>query len=210
VTSNATLWVAGKSEVANCDIHGRMFDGNWGDGMTGMELVPEERIEKAILLIRGHKVMLDRDLAELYGVPTGRLDEQVRRNLRRFPDDFMFQLTAEEATASRSQIATLKRGHNIKYLPYAFTEHGVAMLSSVLNSDRAIEVNIAIMRAFVRLREIFATHKELARKLDELERKLGEHDQKFQVVFEAIRQLMAPASPAQKKQKIGFVREPEK
>jgi len=124
-----------------------MFDGNWGDGMTGMELVPEERIEKSILLIRGHKVMLDRDLAELYGVPTGRLNEQVGRNISRFPDDFMFQLTAEEAASLRSQIAISKpaRGGR-RYLPYAFTEHGVAMLSSVLNSDRAIEVNIAYKR----------------------------------------------------------------
>jgi hypothetical protein len=112
----------------------------------------------------------------------------------------------EEAEASRSQNVTLKRGHNIKYLPYAFTEHGVAMLSSVLNSDRAVEVNIAIIRAFVRLRETTSTHKDLARKLDDLERKLGEHDQSFQVVFEAIRQLMAP-SVAAPKPRIGFSQE---
>jgi hypothetical protein len=149
--------------------------------------------------------MLARDLAELYGVPTKRLNEQVRRNLRRFPDDFMFRLTAEEAAALRSQFATLKagRGQHSKYLPYAFTEQGVAMLSSVLNSDRAVEVNIAIMRVFVRLREIMSTHKDLARKLDELERKLAEHDEKFAIVFEAIRQLMAPP-PAPPKPRIGF------
>ncbi len=203
------LWAAGKLEVANCDIQGRMFDGNWGDDMTGMELIPQERIEKAILLIRGHKVMLDKDLAELYGVATKVLNQAVKRNLSRFPDDFMFQLTPEEDDALRSQFVTLKpgRGKHRKYLPYAFTEHGVAMLSSVLNSDRAIEVNIAIMRAFVRLRQIMSTHKDLARKLADLERKLGEHDDKFAVVFEAIRQLMAPPSTTQKKQKIGFVRD---
>jgi hypothetical protein len=173
--------------------------------MAKTELViPEERIEKAILLIRGHKVMLDSDLAELYGVTTKRLNEQVRRNLKRFPLDFMFQLTFDEAAGLRSQIATLKtgRGQHRKYLPYAFTEQGVAMLSTVLNSDRAIEVNIAIMRAFVRLREILSTHKDLARKLDALEKK---YDENFRVVFEAIRQLMTPpADPAGKKRRIGF------
>ena len=170
-----------------------------------VSLIPVARIEKAILVIRGHKVMLDSDLAELYEVPIKRLNEQVRRNLRRFPDDFMFQLTSEEATALRSQFATLKagRGQHRKFLSYAFTEQGVAMLSTVLNSDRAIEVNIAIMRAFVRLREIMSTHKDLARKLDDLERKLGDHDEKFAVVFEAIRQLMIPpAAPARRR--IGF------
>jgi hypothetical protein len=176
--------------------------------MTGMELIPDERIEKAILLIRGHKVILDRDLAELYGVETRTLVQAVKRNLKRFPDDFMFQLTPEEEEVLRSQIVISKSGRGgRRYLPHAFTEQGVAMLSSVLRSDRAIEVNIAIMRAFVRLREILSTHKELASKLDELERKLGEHDQKFQVVFEAIRQLMAPTPHTPKKPKIGFVRD---
>lgn len=173
--------------------------------MAKADLVPVERIEKAILLIRGQKVMLDRDLADLYGVATKVLNQAVRRNLPRFPDDFMFQLTAEEGESLRSQVVTLKagRGQHRKYLPYAFTEQGVAMLSSVLNSDRAVEVNIAIMRAFVRLREIMSTHKDLARKLAELERKLGQHDEKFAVVFEAIRQLMAPP-PARTKPRIGF------
>ena len=209
VTLNATLWAAGKLDVANCDLHGRVFDGNWGDCMTGMELIPEERIEKAILLIRGQNVMLDKDLASLYGVQVKVLNQAVKRNLARFPADFMFQLTPEEGDALRSQSVTLEpgRGKHRKYLPYAFTEQGVAMLSSVLNSDRAIEVNIAIMRAFVRLREILSTHKDLARKLDELERKLGEHDQKFQVVFEAIRQLMAPTPTTQEKRRIGFARD---
>ena len=167
-------------------------------------MIPAERIERSILLIRGQKVLLDGDLADLYDVPTKRLNEQVRRNARRFPDDFMFQLTVDEAEALRSQFATSNKGRGgRRYLPYAFTEQGVAMLSSVLNSDRAIEVNIAIMRAFVRLREILATNKDLARKLEEHDKKLGEHDEKFQLVFEAIRQLMAPP-PAPKKRRIGF------
>ncbi len=167
-------------------------------------LLPAERIEQSILLIRGHKVMLDRDLAELYGVPTKRLNEQVQRNLGRFPDDFMFQLTAEEADALRSQIATSKKGRGgRRYRPYVFTEYGVAMLSSVLRSDRAIQVNIAIMRAFGRLRQILATHADLARKLHQLERKLGEHDEKFQIVFDAIRRLMSPPIPKNKR-RIGF------
>jgi len=164
-------------------------------------LIPEERIEKSILFIRGHKVLLDSDLAELYGVETKNLNKAVQRNLARFPDDFMFRLTADEQAALRFQIGTSKVGRGgRRYRPYAFTEQGVAMLSSVLNSDRAIEVNIAIMRAFVRLREILSTHKDLAAKLDKMERKLGEHDQHFQVVFEAIRQLIhGPSnSPGQK------------
>jgi hypothetical protein len=145
-------------------------------------------------------------LAGLYGVPTKRLNEQVRRNKRRFPKDFMFQLSVEESDSLRSQFATLKvgRGEHRKYRPYAFTEQGVAMLSSVLNSDRAIEVNIAIMRAFVRLREMIASHKDLARKLDELEKK---YDAQFRVVFDAIRQLMAPVSKEDRKRRIGFVAE---
>lgn len=158
-------------------------------------LIPEERIEKAILLIRGHKVLLDSNLAELYGVETKNLNKAVQRNLERFPDDFMFQLTADEHAALRFQIGTSKTGRGgRRYLPYAFTEQGVAMLSSVLHSNRAVAVNIAIMRAFVRLREILSTHKDLAAKLEKMERKLGEHDEHFRVVFDAIRQLMAPPS----------------
>jgi phage regulator Rha-like protein len=151
--------------------------------------------------------MLDNDLAELYGVETKRLNEQVRRNPKRFPDDFMFQLTEEETEFLRSHFATLKsgRGKHRKYLPYAFTEQGVAMLSSVLNSDRAIEVNVQIMRAFVKLRELIATHKDLARQLANMEKK---YDSQFKIVFDAIRQLMSPAVP--KKGKIGFRREPDK
>ena len=164
-------------------------------------LIPAERIEQKILFLRGEKVMLDRDLANLYRVSTKVLNQAVKRNLKRFPEDFMFQLNAEEAAElSRSQFVTLKRGQNIKYRPYVFTEQGVAMLSSVLHSDRAIEVNIAIMRVFVRLREFVASNKELARKLAELERK---NDAQFKVVFDAIRQLMAPP-PEPKKGRIGF------
>src|SRR4030067_2646197 len=142
-------------------------------------LIPAEVIERKIYLIRGHKVMLDSDLAELYGVATKRLNEQVRRNLKRFPSDFMFQLSSKEAESSRSQVATSKRGGR-RYLPYVFTEQGVAMLSSVLNSDRAVQVNIAIMRVFVKLREMIATNKDLAKRLDELEKK---DDSQFKVVF---------------------------
>jgi phage regulator Rha-like protein len=165
-------------------------------------IVSPERIEKSILLIRGHKVMLDHDLAELYGVEIRVLVQSVKRNLNRFPSDFMFQLTVEENAALRSQIVTLKggRGQHRKYLPYAFTEQGVAMLSSVLRSKRAVQVNIEIMRAFVRLRQILASNAQLARKLDALERK---YDAQFKVVFDAIRQLMTPPEP--EKRKIGFI-----
>ncbi len=154
-------------------------------------IIPAEVIERSILLIRGQKVMLDSDLADLYQVSIRRLNEQVRRNIKRFPADFMFQLSEEEYDSLRSQIATLKtgRGKHRKYLPLVFTEQGVAMLSGVLNSDRAINVNIEVMRAFVRLREILSSHKDLVRKLEELE---GKYDEQFKVVFEAIRRLMLP------------------
>ena len=139
-------------------------------------LVRPEQIEQAILLIRGQRVLLDRDLASLYGVETKNLNRSVRRNLDRFPADFMFQLTRAEAESSRFQFGTLKRGQNIKYLPRVFTQEGVAMLSSVLRSPRAAQVNIAIMRVFVRLRETLGLHKDLAHKLGELERKIEGHD----------------------------------
>ncbi len=166
-------------------------------------LIPSEIIEKKIFLLRGQKVMLSSDLAELYQVEPRALIQAVKRNMDRFPEDFMFQLTRDElsllkshslisndsrATASRSQIVILKRGLNIKYLPYAFTEQGVAMLSSVLRSKRAVLVNVEIMRAFVRLRQMLATNVNLERRLNELERK---YDSQFKVVFDAIRQLMA-------------------
>ncbi len=154
-------------------------------------------------MIRRHKVMLDRDLAALYGVETKNLNKAVRRNIDRFPLDFMFQLTKEAAESLRFQFGTLKRGQHFKYLPYAFTEQGVAMLSSVLRSKQAVQVNVAIMRAFIRLRETLALHKELARKLADLEQKIEGHDVAIRSLFEAIRQLMAPPVPEVKPQ-IGF------
>jgi phage regulator Rha-like protein len=168
-------------------------------------LVHPEQIEQAVLLIRGRRVILDRDLAALYGVDTKQLKRAVRRNINRFPEDFMFQLTDIEAQSyacSRCQIGTLKRGQNIKYLPYAFTQEGVAMLSSVLNSPRAVQVNIAIMRVFVRLRETLALHRELAQKLDELERKIEAHDDSIRELFAAIRELAAV--PEKPDREIGF------
>lgn len=168
--------------------------------MTSKQLpIPAERIEKAIVVVREQKVMLDRDLAELYGVTTGNLNKAVKRNLDRFPPDFMFQLKQEEYESLRFQFGILKKGQHSKYLPYAFTEQGVAMLSSVLRSKRAVHVNIEIMRAFVRLRQFLSAHKELKQKLEEMEMK---YDEQFQVVFEAIRQLMTPPDPPRKR--IGF------
>ena len=166
-------------------------------------LIAEEKIEKKIFLIRGKKVMLDKDLAELYGVPTYRLNEQVKRNLDRFPEDFMFQLNKEEYYSLRSQFAILKQGEHRKYPPYAFTEQGVAMLSSVLNSKRAIQVNIQIMRAFTRLKRLTSTHKELSKKLSELESKVTKHDKEIQSIFEAIYKLIEPQVNKSRK-KIGF------
>jgi hypothetical protein len=163
------------------------------------DIAPVERIEQLIFLIRGQRVMLDKDLARLYCVETKVLKQAVRRNLNRFPSDFMFELTREEDISLRSQNVTLKRGQHSKYPSFAFTEQGVAMLSSVLNSERAIEVNIGIMRTFVRLREMLLAHKDLARKLAALEKK---YDEQFQVVFDAIRALMAP--PEKPKKPIGF------
>lgn len=160
-----------------------------------------ECVERKILLIRGHRVMLDSDLAELYGVETKVLNQAVRRNLERFPEGFMFHLTREEYRSLRSQIVTLEsgRGRYSKYLPMAFTEQGVAMLSSVLHSKRAVQVNIAIMKTFVRLRELMATHRDLAEKIAALESK---YDAQFRVVFDAIRKLLAP--PARPRRRIGF------
>ncbi len=155
-------------------------------------LVPAESIEHAIFLIRGQKVMLDRDLARLYGVQTKNLNKAVSRNLDRFPTDFMFQLTAEEHESLRFQSGTLKRGQHSKYHPFVFTQEGVAMLSGVLRSPRAVQVNVAIMRAFVRLRETLALHKELAHKLADLEQKIENHDENIRTLFDAIRQLMTP------------------
>jgi phage regulator Rha-like protein len=167
----------------------------------------------SIYTIRGVKVMLDRDLAVLYGVQTKALNQAVKRNVKRFPEEFMFQLTQEEAVASRSQFVTLKRGQNIKYLPFAFTEHGVAMLSSVLNSEKAIEINIAIIKAFIRLRELAADHTELRLVIEKLERRVDKHDMQIQVAFKSLKSLLDRAVPRldrseyslDGKKKIGFV-----
>ena len=167
-------------------------------------LIPMEIIEQKIFLIRGQKVMLDRDLAQLYGVETRVLNQAVRRNIDRFPADFMVSLTRDEIMRISQFVisSTQIRNETLKFAKsvLAFTEQGVAMLSTVLNSKRAIEVNILIMRAFVKLREMIASNKELAKKLDELEKK---YDAQFKVVFDAIRQLMTP--PTKKQRKIGFL-----
>ncbi len=166
-------------------------------------IVPTERIERTIVVLRGHNVMLDSDLAVLYEVETRALIQAVKRNIDRFPDDFMFQLDPDEAALLRSQSVILEtgRGRHRKYLPYAFTEQGVAMLSSVLRSPRAVQVNIEIMRAFVRLRQILQANADLARKLVALEKK---YDSQFRAVFDAIRELMRP--PDLKPKQIGFHR----
>ena len=168
-------------------------------------LIPLEVIEQRILLIRGQKVMLSTDLAGLYQVEARVLVQAVKRNIARFPQDFMFQLTEEEFSNLKSQIVISSWGGLRRARPYAFTEQGVAMLSSILNSERAIKVNIEIMRAFVRLRKMLASHADLARKLDALEKK---YDAQFKVVFDAIRQMMTP--PESKRRHIGFLREEEK
>ena len=174
--------------------------------MPSLLSIPAERIERMILIMRDQKVMIDSQLAKLYGVSTKRLNEQVRRNVDRFPADFMFQLSADETHSLRSQFATSKKKGGRRYLPYVFTEQGVAMLSSVLKSKRAIHVNISIMRAFVQLRYLLATHKKLAQKLEDLECK---YDEQFRSIFDVIRSLMTPPEP-KKLRKIGFKTNPEK
>jgi len=165
--------------------------------------VPVQLIERRIYLIRGHKVMIDVDLAELYGVPTKALNQQVQRNRKRFPKDFMFQLTKEEAEHLRSKIATSRLQHGgRRSAPYAFTEPGVAMLSSVLNSERAIEVNIMIMRAFIRLRQMLESNEELNRKFADVIRKLSTHDKYFRVVFDELKKLTE--EPTSSRKTIGF------
>jgi hypothetical protein len=169
--------------------------------VTNTNLIPIEKIEEAIYLIRGEKVMLDRDLAKLYDVSTAAFNQAVRRNRERFPEDFMFQLTPAEVTdLNRSQIVIGSQKHrDPRSRPYAFTEQGVAMLSTALRSKRAISVNIEIMRAFVKLRQMFASNAELSRRLDELESK---YDKQFRIVFDAIRQLMS--APVRNRKEIGF------
>ena len=192
--------------------------------MSNTSLIPAERIERRILLLRGQKVMLDFHLAELYEVETRSLNQAVKRNIERFPEDFMFQLSEEETQellrsqivilnaesggissenpgSLRSQRVTLKRGEHLKYSPYAFTEQGVAMLSGVLRSPRAVAVNIAVIRTFVKLRQMLSENTELARRLDALERKF---DKQFKVVFDTIRELMKPITPAEARREIGF------
>ena len=164
-----------------------------------MKTISQEMIQNKIFLIRDVKVMLDKDLAILYGVETKVLNQAVKRNLDRFPEDFMFQLSKKEYDDSRSQFVTLKRGHNIKYLPHAFTDYGILMLSSVLNSSRAIQVNIQIMRIFTKLRELMASHADLKRKIETMEKK---YDYKFKAVFDAIKQLITP--PQRQKKPIRF------
>lgn len=167
-------------------------------------IITAAEIESVVRELRGEKVLLDADLATFYGVETRILNQVVRRNLSRFPDDFAFRLTQEESESLRSQIviSNATRGGR-RYLPYAFTEQGVAMLSSVLKSDRAVQVNIEIMRAFIRLRKVIAISAELAKRIDEVEQRLGGHDEQFVDVIRAIRQLMEPP-PTPKRRRIGF------
>ncbi len=169
------------------------------------DLIPQETIEQRIFLIRGHKVMIDRDLAELYGVETKYLNRQVKRNLQRFPQEFMLQLTDKEKNELVTFCHRFRTMKHSSVLPYAFTEHGVAMLASVLKSERAIKISIHIIKTFVKLRKIISTHKEFSSKLAQLERKIEKHDGEIKLIFEAIRQLMIP--PETKKKKIGFRRD---
>ena len=165
-----------------------------------ISLVPLERIERAIIVVRGEKVMLDSELAEIYGVETRILNQAVRRNINRFPVDFMFQLTVAEEASLRSQIVISNEGRGgRRYLPYAFTEHGALMLANVLNSERAAQTSVQVVRAFVKLRQMLSSNAELARKLAAMEKK---YDAQFKVVFDAIRQLMSP--PTRPKREIGF------
>ena len=176
-----------------------------------LTVMPIESISRAILVLRGHRVLLDAELAALYGVSTKRFNEQVRRNCERFPADFMFRLNAEETETLRSQNATLKggRGQHRKYLPYAFTEHGAIMAATILNSPRAVEMSVYVVRAFVKLRELLSSNRELARRFAQLEtrldKKLTQHDQTIGAILEAIRELMNPEVPPEPKRRpIGF------
>jgi hypothetical protein len=165
-------------------------------------IIPDEVITSKIYLIRGLKVMIDKDLAVLYGVTTGNLNKAVKRNFDRFPEDFMFQITVEEYDSLKFQIGILKRGEHSKYLPYAFTEQGVAMLSSVLNSKQAIMVNIQIIRIFTRMRQMLLTHKDILLKLEKLEKEVSGHDEKIKLIFEYLKQLLI--QPKQERTQIGF------
>lgn len=172
-----------------------------------LALIPLETIETRIFVLRGRRVMLDRDLGELYGVETKALNQAVKRNQDRFPEDFMFQLTAEEGRAvigSRSQNVTLKRGGNLKYAPRVFTEHGAVMLANVLKSRVAVRASIQVVRAFVHLRQLLATHKQIARKIEALESKVGKHDTDLKKILSMLRQLLDPP-PVAPKRPIGFI-----
>lgn len=168
----------------------------------GVTSITDELILSKVHVIRGQKVMLDRDLAELYGVPVKRLKEQVRRNMERFPENFMLELTLEEAEASRSHFATLKRGDNLKYLPFAFTEHGILMLANVLKSQQAIAVSIRIIDLFVRMREVMLAHKDILLRLEQLERRTGEQGSDIQSLFGYLKQQLDP--PTEPRPQIGF------
>ena len=175
----------------------------------GAAIMPIGKIERAILFIRGERVILDADLAELYGVATRALNQAVKRNLDRFPEEFVLQLTGEEAESLRSQSVISKPGRGgRRYAPYAFTEHGAIMAATVLNSPRAVQVSVYVVRAFVQLRRVLGQNKELAAKLADLERKVGDHDQKILAIIQAIRELMAPP-PRPPQKPIGFQSEME-
>lgn len=171
--------------------------------VTAVE-IPDEVIMNKIYYIRGQKVMIDSDLAGLYGVETKRLKEQVKRNIERFPERYMFELTKEEAEVSRSQNATLKRGENIKYLPYAFTEHGVLQLSNVLKSKKAIAVSLKIIDVFIQLREILANHIELRLEVEKIKRKLDNHDKNMEVVFKYLDELLEKKENPEQRIQIGY------
>jgi hypothetical protein len=172
------------------------------------ELVRMEAIQSLIYALRGYRVMLDRDLADLYGVETRALNQAVQRNRSRFPEDFMFRLTLEEGRAviaSRSQNVILKWGENLKYAPYAFTEHGAVMLANVLKSARAVRASILVVRAFVSLRQMLATHEDLVRKVEAIERRVGKHDRELQEIIKMLRELLEPPPPQPPKRPIGFI-----
>jgi hypothetical protein len=182
-------------------------------GSRSTSLVPVERVQRSILVVRGYKVLLDRDLSEIYAVPVKQLNQAVRRNIDRFPPDFMFQLTWEESRGLRSQIVTLEPGKHLRYRPFAFTEHGAVMLASVLNSPVAVQASIAVVRAFVRLRELLSSNEQFRRKLDDIEQRLSDHDEKLGVAFDAIRQLMDESEEAEAgkgKPRIGYQTEAER
>lgn len=175
-----------------------------GDENNNQVMLPDELIANKIYLIRGHKVMLDNDLSEIYGVETRVLKQAVRRNIKRFPDDFMFELTKEENEILRSQFVTLKRGQHSKYLPFAFTEQGVAMLSSVLNSDRAIMVNIQIIRVFVDMRDMLTDTLSLKLDIENVKKKLESHDKNIELVFNYLDELMEKQENPKPRKQIGF------